>query len=271
MEGNGMSDVFRKFASVATPEKYGYAFDSDSWRPSATGYDVESKFRVFETCGDGLTQHSGDWAVTYDFLDDYLISLSVYMLAHKEDTDLFERVGYIVLNGPRREVVKFAASVVWNEKDEPFGKTRYYSTSEQKITRNQEKRHDKRYKEIDKYLDGSPKSIYTVLMADKEYADGMERLCYAFAIKRYVDADTHLWMDSPTNLLGWWNEDPNARDKRQALGYGFRAIQSLARFHQEMKVSEGEVGNYLRNVQRKPEAEIEKSLALTDGAVETAA
>ena len=89
-----MSDVFRKFASVASPEKYGYAFDSDSWRSPSNGCDVESKFRMFETCGDGLTQHSGDWAVTYDFLSDYLISLSVYMLAHAEDVELFERIGF---------------------------------------------------------------------------------------------------------------------------------------------------------------------------------
>jgi hypothetical protein len=173
-----MSDVFRKFASVANPEKYGYAFDSDSWH-STDRYPVENKFRMFETYGDGLTQHSGDWAVTYDFLGDYLISLASYMLAHREDGELFERIAYIVLNGPRKALIDFAAGIKWTEKDEPYGKQRYYSLAEQKITRNQEKRHDIRYKEIDKYLDGSARSIYQILMSDKEYADGMERLCTA--------------------------------------------------------------------------------------------
>lgn len=262
-----MSDVFRKFPSVGNPSKYGYAFDSDSWH-STDRYPVENKFRMFETYGDGLTQHSGDWAVSYEFLADYLISLAVYMLAHKEDAELFDRIGYIVLNGPRPALVEFAASIAWAEKDEPFGKQRYYSLSDQKITRNQEKRHDKRYKEIDKYLNGSAKSIFTVLMGDKEYADGMERLCYAYAVKKYIDDQPSGWMDHPTTLLGWWKEDADAHGKRVALGYGFRAVQSLARSHQEMKSAECEIGNFQRNMERILESKT--TLALTDGAAETA-
>ena len=261
-----MSDVFRKFASVANPEKYGYAFDSDSWR-TGDSRGVESKFRMFETYGDGLTQHSGDWGVTYDFLGDYLISLAFYMLAHKEDAALFDRIGYIVLAGPRPVVIQFAASIVWKDTDEPYGKQRYYSLSEQKITRNQEKRHDKRYKEIDKHCDGSARSMFQILMSDKDYADGMERLCYAFAVKKYVDDQPSGWIDHPTTLLGWWNEDVKAHEKRVALSYGFRAIQALARSYQELRTAACEIGNYERNHARKLERE---QLALTDG-TETAA
>lgn len=257
-----MSDVFRKFASVAQPEKYGYAFDSDSWQ-SGNSYPIESKFRMFETYGDGLTQHSGDWAITYEYLADYLISLAVYMLAHKEDAVLFDRIGYIVLNGPRLKLVEFASTVVWNEKDEPYGKTRYYSLTEQKITRNQDKRHDKRFREIDKYHTGGAQSILNILLSDKEYADGMERLCYAFAVKSFVDDQPQGWCDHPTTLLGWWKEDPNAHGKRVALSSGFRAVQALARSYQELSTAECEIGNYQRNNVRQ--AEKAATLALTDG------
>ena len=263
-----MSDVFRKFASVAQPEKYGFAFDSGSWQ-SNDRYPIESKFRMFETYGDGLTQHSGDWAVQYENLGDYLISLSVYMLAHKVDTELYDRIGYIVLSAPRLALIQFAATVVWNEKDEPFGKTRYYSLAEQKITRNQEKRHDKRFREIDKGCTGSAQSIFNILMSDKDYADGMERLCYAVAVKKFIDDQPTGWCDHPTTLLGWWNEDKNAHEKRVAVSYGFRAAQSLARSYQEMKIAENEIGNYTKNHLKQPEPQ--QQMALTDGSAETAA
>jgi hypothetical protein len=266
MEGHTMSEIFRKFPSIASPEKYGYAFDSDAWQ-RGNDYAAEAKFRMFETYGDGLTQHSGDWAVTFDYLGDYLLSLSAYMMEHREDVELFQRVSYIALAGPRQKLIEFAAGLVWTEKDEPFGKSRYFSVTEQKITRNQDKRHDKRYQELTKYHDGSAKSIYNIVLTDREWADGMEKLCTAFAIKRYADDSMqNLWCDHPTELLGLWKEDPNAFQKRTTLAYGFRAIHALARSFQEWQSAECELSNYRNNTRIHAEtAKAQENLALTDG------
>lgn len=82
----------RVFKSIAFPEKYGYAFDSDAWEYRSNPF-LTSKFRMFETYGDGLCQHSHDWPVTEEYAIDYLYSLAMVVV---EDSELGEHVEYHV-------------------------------------------------------------------------------------------------------------------------------------------------------------------------------
>lgn len=68
--------MLRRFASVMNPATYGYSFDSEAWTANAP---VDTNFRMYQTYGDGNVQHSGDWAITVDYLADYLISLAQAM------------------------------------------------------------------------------------------------------------------------------------------------------------------------------------------------
>ena len=71
--------MYKKFASIANSAKFGYSFDSDKWEYRANPF-LTQKFRMFETMGDGMTQHSHDWPVTEEYAIDYLFSLAVIIL-----------------------------------------------------------------------------------------------------------------------------------------------------------------------------------------------
>jgi hypothetical protein len=269
-----MADVYVTFPSLMHPTEFGYAFDSESWRRDNGG--VEAKFRMFYTYGDGLTKHSNDWAVTYEYLGDYLASLAQFMLANRppypttNDEDptwteterqriqLARSIGYIVLERPPLANIEFAASIIWKESDDEYGKYRYYSLAEKKITRNKEKQHDKRYHRIERSDDGSSGAILRIIRS--EHTDGMELLCYATAIKEWTDTQPDKWCDSPARLLGWWKDDPNESRKKAILHYGFDAIKSVALMYQSERAAYCDLGNYLRSYVKRAEEEKQKQL-----------
>lgn len=164
------------FPSIAHSSKYGYAYDSSAW----SGTETNSSFRMFETMGDGLTQHSNDWGVTFEYLSDYLQSLGAAMLSNDE---LTTAVSYVVLRKPDTEKIEFAASVVWKDSDQHWEKRRYYSIKLQKVG-GRAKEHDKRFTEITKYQDGSRSSILKLVTS--EYADGFERFQNAEAVRLWA-------------------------------------------------------------------------------------
>lgn len=262
-----MADVYVTFPSLMNPTTHAYRFDSSAWKRDNAG--VEAKFRMFQTYGDGMVQHSNDWAITYDYLGDYCASLAAYMLTHRptahavnvEDPDLsdhersmkelYRAIGYIVLERPRLESIEFAASVVWKESDDEFSKQRFYSLELKKITKDREKQHDKRFKRIERNDDGSAEAV--LRMITPEHTDGVERLCYALAVKEWFDAQPKKWCESAPKMLGWWNEDPEIGKKRNILRYGFDALREVARSYQSELAAYSDLWNYTRNYLPKPE------------------
>ena len=99
--------MHRKFASIQNPEKYGYAYDSEAFDSNA---EVDWHMRMFETYGDGLCQHSGDWPITTHFMPDYLASLATAMM---NDPELVERVIFNFCQMPSAKTIAFCASVKW--------------------------------------------------------------------------------------------------------------------------------------------------------------
>jgi len=61
--------MFRKFQSLASPN-HGFAYDSEAWSTAQRG-NVEAVFRMFDTYGDGLIQHSPHWSVTTEHIADF--------------------------------------------------------------------------------------------------------------------------------------------------------------------------------------------------------
>jgi hypothetical protein len=261
-----MSDVYARFKSLMYPAEFGYAFDSDAWSRNNNG-GVNSKFRMYHTYGDGLTAHSPDWGITYEYLGDYLASLARYLLdnrpasldadaedlkEHERQTrELFRSISYIVMERPRQEVIEFAASVIWKESDDEYSKQRFYSIGEKKITKNREKQHDKRYHRIERSDDGSAQAVLRMVVP--EYADGMERFCYAVAVKEWFDAQPNKWCESAARLIGWWNEDEDSHTKKAILRYGFDAIRAIANMYQGEQAARNSLSNYYHNHLRKAE------------------
>ena len=231
-----------KFASLAHPEKFGYAFDSEAY-DYKTSHPSHDHFRMFETYNDGLTQHSHDWTVDRDHLADFLYSLAAQCM---ENGELAEKVYHAVSHRPCEENIAFAASVIYKE-----GKRRYFSVSERKVSSSESKEHDKRYEQIRDIHDGSGKSMFRILIS--EYANGMDALGTAYAIREYL-LKNEKWMPLAADFLEWYKDRADEREMCQSLNRAFETIGYICESHRLRLNTESSVDGYRRNLRYQAEA-----------------
>lgn len=256
--------MYKKFASIANSDKFGYAFDSDKWEYNQTPF-LNQKFRMFDTCGDGMIQHSHDWPVTEDFAIDYLFSFAAVLL---DDAEIASNYGHMFHAQPRQEALRFAAGLVFDpEKDKEWNKKRYYSMGELKVSRNSKLQFDTRYKELNEYQDGTPTAILALVMP--KYADGLEMWQYADAVRTWAadNLKKNSWMEMPAVQLKWFESAKSirgsqadqyqlARDFRDA----FEACQAAVDSHTNRRRASQYVECYREQLKRKA-AQEETSLA----------
>lgn len=144
-----------KFPSISN-DQIGYAYDSASTRMA---------FQAFYTYGDGLCQHSGEWAITEETATDYLLSFARAIIDAPDGRDmaLAARYSFCGSNVSRR-TIKFAATVKYVDSDK--GKPQYYSLSEMQVTRSAVKRNDRRYERVETWMDGTPASVFQLCRKD---------------------------------------------------------------------------------------------------------
>ena len=193
-----------RFASIAYPSKYAYLYD--------TGYysdgPVNEHFRMYETYGDGLTQHSSDWALQPEYIGDYLISLATAML---KDDELAAAARY-QFNRDDKAKIEFAASIIykaddthtWREK-----KDRYFSMEEKRITTSANRQYDKRYEKVTSRQDGTPLAIMNLVCP--EYAGTLDKLAIAIAVREYVNAQPSGYMELAARFIGLTKDHESAR------------------------------------------------------------
>jgi len=217
--------MLRKFASLKEPAKYGYAYDTDCYNSKAFFSD---KFRMFETYGDGLCQHSREWAVQVEFLADYLASLATAMLTDGE-LALGARFDF---HAPKIKDIEFAASVIFKPEKNADGADlgyekhrRWFSVEERKISASPAKQYDKRYQPLEPWCDGKPDAIYRMLMP--EFGDGMWFYGFAEGIRDWCqedygkDSKRPYWYDGlPAQFLKWFGGD---HKKAVELRYAYHA------------------------------------------------
>ena len=248
--------MYKKFASIANSVKFGYSFDSDKWEYRQNPF-LTQKFRMFETMGDGMTQHSHDWPVTEEFVIDYLFSLAGVLL---EDAELSNHYGHMFHVQPRLDSLKFAASLIFDpEKDKEWNKKRYYSMSEEKVSRNPKLQYDTRYKELNEYHTGTAESI--LALVTPEHSDGLERWQYADAVRNWVAENLKKgYMEMAAVQLKWFEEAKRirgsqadqyqmARDFRDA----FEACQAAVDSHAGYRRATSYVECYRNELQRRAE------------------
>lgn len=247
--------MLRKFPSIEHPNEYGYSFDSEAWTSRA---EVNTYWRMFQTYGDGLTQHSGDWPITRDFMPDYLLSIAEAALA---DDELEQRIVFDVLRAPPVKLIEFCASVVfkaaenceWREK-----KDRWWSTVEQKISSSTSKEHDKRYQKVEPWNDGSPTAIYRMLVPESPNA--LECYAYAHAIRQWIfshDGEFRIYMPMVAEFLNWTKDHEEARRYHRA----WEAAQAVCFAYQYRAQATSMIENAKHNIQRAAEA---KAAAVTE-------
>ena len=239
--------MLRRFPSIAHTD-HAYAFDSDAWTSQA---QVNTNFRMYQTYGDGLTQHSSDWPITIEHMPDYLMSLAQAMLS---DAELTERLSYRLARSPRPEDIEFCAGVVFKPQSEGSTyekKTRYYSVSERKVTSNPEKQHDKRYQQVENSHDGSPNAIYRMLLP--EYAHALEAYQFAAAVHKYwlsLPSSHPFYMEMPALFLEWTKDRDEARSFRDSFDAALAVVES-SRLRSS---AENDIENAIRRATARKEA-----------------
>jgi hypothetical protein len=202
---------------------------------------------MFETYGDGLCQHSGDWPITNEYMADFLAGLATAMLT---DEELANTVCYEIAQGPKVEDIEFAASVVFKPREAVAAdswassyeaKDRYYSIAERKISSSPAKQHDKRYARVEQWNNGSPAAIYRMLLP--EFAKDLERYAWAHDIRTWVlkqPANSPLYMPLPAEFLEWKMQRDGAQDLRRA----FSACRAIVESYRLRASAECDLSNF---------------------------
>jgi hypothetical protein len=259
--------MHRKFASVQHPDKYGYAFDSEAW--SSRGAEVSQYFQMFETYNDGLCQHSSAWPITREFMADYMASLATVLMTidpREEDNagNLIQRLSYDFTRTPRAGAIEFAASVVFKGVERPDGtesgyekKKRWYSMELQQISSAPVKQYDKRFVEVEPWNNGTPKAIFRMLQT--EYASGLDTYALAETLRDWVHAlpegaysGRYMFMPLASELLEWFQDDKDRREKAQNLRRAFGAVKALCMAYNLRCEAENHLNN-LRIVRQNTE------------------
>jgi hypothetical protein len=245
--------MFKKFASIAHSKEFAYSYDSQAFDVHAP---IDAHFRVFKNYGDGLCAHSPDWSVQLDHLADYLASLAQAMLT---DEELARNCLFTFARRPSVKAIEFAAAVKYKageEKDWLKGR-RWFSAKELKLSKSPSKEHDKRYEEVREVHDGSPNSIFRILIG--EYSSGLEKYLTADAIRDWVLAEERggLYMQMPAEFLKWTDD----RDKARLLRDAVEACKNITESYRLRSAAESYVTNYRRSVAPKPAPEPEAAEA----------
>ena len=238
--------MLKKFESIAG-KRHGYSYDSQAFDIHAP---IDCHFRMFDTYGDGLCQHSPDWSVQLDHLADYLASLAQAMLA---DEELARNCLFTFSRRPSVKQIEFAASVKFVKSAEPrdwLKGRRWFSAKELKVSKAPSKEHDKRYEEVRECHDGSANSIFRILIG--EYSSGLEKYLTADAIRDWVLAEDRggLYMQMPAEFLKWTDDRDKARQLRDAI----EACKNITESVRLRSATESCLENYRRSVAPKEPA-----------------
>lgn len=166
--------------SVLNPSSRGYHIKpsgTDNWNRRGNAPLIMG-VTVFETFGDGLTQHSGDWCPQWgaDF-NDVCLSLASAVLADPSD-QIWNSLFMCTDGGISDTEIRWALGVKHSEKV-----LRFYSVSERKVT-SADKRHDRRYERVEPWCDGTPEAAFMILVKDKTHLDWIVRMLIADRIQK---------------------------------------------------------------------------------------
>jgi len=154
------------------PENHCYSLGegkSDFFRDQTAylGYHV----LMYETYGDGMTQHSGEYLVTRSYFDDFCLSFADYICNEYVKSENKETLhGYCVdAQNIGIDVFDFLMSIKHKE-----GKRQWFSIHQKKVTTKSEKQYDTRWKEVPSFADGTIGNAVSLLFyATNNHGDGI--------------------------------------------------------------------------------------------------
>lgn len=240
-----MSRTF-KFVSLSRPG-IAYTIHTDSMAVWDQAYHtagaLNPNWGEYKTYGDGLVQHEYERAVVVRNIADFCASATKFVLSNDwfspgEDHERSRRDFMYAcrLEVPSTETCEFVLGLTYNDT-----KTVYFNLEARKTSTASNKQYDKRWKEVDRYCDGTIESAYRVLCADEHWAW----------------AKWQTW-ETLRNVL----HDYSASTERKFLGdtstgahNAYYALTAAIRMLHAHDSAECELGNWTRNHAPKPESE----------------
>jgi hypothetical protein len=184
--------------------------------------------------------------VQQEQLPDFLMSLAEAMRA---DDELAQALVFAFARRPSLKEIEFAASVIYkgHEEKDWLKSRRWFSAKELKVSKAPSKEHDKRYEEVREIHDGSPNSIFRILIG--EYSSGLQEYLYADAIREWVFAQDRdgIYMPMTAEFLKWTDD----REKARALRDGFEVCKNVTEAYRLRCAVESSLESYRRRVAPK--------------------
>ena len=169
-----------------------------NWSDNPTnGKGFSERVTAYDTYGDGNIQHCHEWSVqndleTYtDFLESFLVAVA--SRNESEWSECLEFWPSPLHEKNTRALMDFAAELVC--KDD--GKHRYFNLNEQKQSASDNKRHDKRWKSLDGWMDGTFQAFMGITC--EEHNHGLLRMYHwmqrAFeVVDKFSHYDAMRWL-----------------------------------------------------------------------------
>ena len=142
-----------RFESL-TRKETGYSWESnynahDNGYFRQPGRCIAPEVNEYQTYGDGMTQHSKSWVVSSDNIQDFLVSLVVFL---KDNPDYIETVSG---RWPHDEIPRDRVRFYEGLRYDPEKHRQLYNNETKKKSSADSKRHDKRWQEVPNFADGS--------------------------------------------------------------------------------------------------------------------
>jgi hypothetical protein len=204
--GHHTSTLKTRFASIHHGSQYAYLINTEYHYNPNGGTGLADWAYMYETYGDDICQHSGEWHVGREFIVDFCASLAEYLVNLPAER-LNDEASHMQSRWPEpvsRRELEFAFGVRFN----PDKQNRYYNRGERKISPSASKRFDKRWHEIPAWADGGCLAMLGILREDR-YNNG---LLETYSIVRdccEYRRERDEWSPQPVTALELEKVDPN--------------------------------------------------------------
>ena len=221
-----MKKEFR-FESL-TRDGIGYAWSSD-YHSFDNGYFnqpgrcIAPEANEFQTYNDGMIQHSPLWCVSSDNIQDFLVSLLIF-LKGCHGTEELETVSQRWPNDDiSRDRVKFYESLKYDP--EKYKQT-LYNNETMKKSNAESKRHDRRWEEIPNFADGSFMAVFRFFL--ESHNSALDRYAKYQNIRRIMGWP---WVDE-NDLKDWIGFDI-ATNKNKHFRQAYDAMDSMIKGYRQ--------------------------------------
>ena len=222
--------MYTVIPSILNGEKIAYKVHSrfedlwDSFRQANRPLDTH--IGVFETYGDGTTQHSGEWPANNEQFTDFCLSFARWLInASPEEvkgTEIRSRDS-IGIKKVAPDLIDFLAKIQYRD-----DKRQYFSRSERKLTTSEKGRHDKRFLEVPSWANGSFRNVVSLyLLESNTDTSHMRWYSTVYSIAHHMNATYNLNLSDEERGFNCAAIFPGDHQEAfRALSFAFDAVEA---------------------------------------------